>query len=97
MKEMLPINIVIGNRTYRIRVKPQDEEAVRKVVKVINEKVVDFKTQFAGKDMQDYIAMVLVWYATLQANQPVPSNIFPIDDVSEKLQSIEDMLDRFLK
>ena len=97
MKEMLPINIVIGDRTYRIRIKPQDEEVVRKVVKVINDKVVDFKTQFAGKDMQDYIAMVLVWYATLQANQPVPVNIFQADETVVKLQSIEDMLDRFLQ
>ena len=33
-------------------------------VKTINEKIIEFKTNFAGKDMQDYIAMVLIWYAT---------------------------------
>lgn len=92
---MLPINIVIGDRTYRIKIKPEDEEAVRRVVKVINEKVVDFKVQFSGKDMQDYVAMVLVWFATAQANQPV--NPFQPDEVAGKLQSIEDMLDKFLK
>ena len=37
-----------------------------KTLKTINDKIVDFKTQFAGKDMQDYIAMVLVWFATQQ-------------------------------
>lgn len=97
MKEMLPINIVIADRTYRIKIKPHDEEVVRKVVKVINDKIIDFKTQFSGKDMQDYVAMVLVWYATLQANQPAPANIFQTDDTVVKLQSIEDMLDKFLK
>ena len=92
---MLPINIVIGDRTYRIKISPGDEEAVRKAVKLINDKIVDFKTQFSGKDMQDYIAMVLVWYATLQVNQPV--SLFQPDDLAVKLRSIEDMLDKFLK
>lgn len=95
MNEMLPINIVIGDRTYRIKVKPEDEEAVRKAVKLINDKIVDFKLQFAGKDMQDYIAMVLVWYSTLQVNQQVNSS--QTEELAGKLQSVEDLLDKFLK
>ena len=95
MKEMLPINIVIGDRTYRIKIKPEDEEPVRKVVKLINDKIVDFKIQFAGKDMQDYIAMVLVWYATLQVNQQV--TLFQAEELAGKLRSVEDLLDKFLK
>jgi cell division protein ZapA len=66
MSELLPINILIGDRTYRVRVASQDEETVRKTVKLINDKILEFKTLFAGKDMQDYIAMVIVWYATQQ-------------------------------
>jgi cell division protein ZapA len=62
--ELIPLNIVIGDRNYRIKILPSDEETVRKVLKTINEKILEFKTQFAGKDMQDYISMVLIWYAT---------------------------------
>ena len=61
---MIPLNIVIGDRTYRIKTEAKDEEAVRQTLKLINEKIIEFKTQFAGKDMQDYIAMVIIWYAT---------------------------------
>ena len=64
MPDLIPVNILIGDRTYRIRTLPKDEEAVRKTVKLINDKIIEFKTQFAGKDMQDYIAMVIIWYAT---------------------------------
>src|SRR3954452_23054134 len=64
--EFIPLNLVIGDRTYRVRINPKDEEVVRKTVKTINDKLLEFKTQFAGKDMQDYIAMVLVWFATEQ-------------------------------
>jgi cell division protein ZapA len=66
---LIPLNILIGDRNYRIKVASSNEETVRKTLKTINEKVLEFKTQFAGKDMQDYVAMVLVWYAT-QNNGP---------------------------
>lgn len=64
MDTLIPVNILIGDRNYRIKVLPEDEEHVRKTVKTINEKIIEFKTNFSGKDMQDYIAMVLIWYAT---------------------------------
>ncbi|MBU3714696.1 MAG: cell division protein ZapA, partial [Ferruginibacter sp.] len=66
--ELIPINIVIADRTYRIKTSPKDEEAVRKTVKLINDKIFEFKSQYAGKDMQDYIAMVIIWYATQNAS-----------------------------
>ena len=68
METLIPVNILIGDRNYRIKVAPQDEEHVRKTVKIINEKVIEFKTNFAGKDMQDYVSMVLIWYATQQTS-----------------------------
>ena len=67
MSELIPINIVIADRTYRIRTNSSDEEIIRKTVNMINQKIIEFKTQFAGKDMQDYIAMVIIWYATQNA------------------------------
>ncbi len=67
MSELIPINIVIADRTYRIKTNATDEEIIRKTVNMINEKIIEFKTQFAGKDMQDYIAMVIIWYATQNA------------------------------
>ena len=66
MSELIPVNILIADRTYRIKVAVQDEEVVRKTLKLINEKIIEYKTQFAGKDMQDYLAMVVLWYATHQ-------------------------------
>lgn len=64
MQDLIAINIPLGDRTYRIKVIPTDEEQVRKTIKIINDKIIEYKTEFAGKDMQDYIAMVLLWYAT---------------------------------
>src|SRR5687768_4965582 len=94
-QEFIPLNLLIGDRTYRVRVAPKDEEVVRKTVKTINDKMVEFKTQFAGKDMQDYIAMVLVWFATEQ-NASI-SNVVNMDNVSGRLQTLEKMIDGVLE
>ena len=94
MSELIPINIVIADRTYRIRTNPADEEIIRKTLKVINDKIIEFKVQFAGKDMQDYIAMVVIWYATQAAteNNDMPHS----NDVTAALLKLEQQLDKAL-
>ena len=69
MGELIPANIVIGDRSFRIKILPEDEEVVRKTLKIINDKILEFRSQFAGKDMQDYISMVLIWFATQPQNE----------------------------
>jgi cell division protein ZapA (FtsZ GTPase activity inhibitor) len=91
-EELIAINIVIGDRSYRIKIRPTDEEAVRNSMKRINDKVIEFKTQFAAKDMQDYIAMVLVWYATEQT--PKTQHNIEIQTVAEKLAQLEAIIDK---
>jgi hypothetical protein len=93
MQDLLTINVVIGDRTYRIKIDPQDEEVVRRTLKAINDKIIEYKTQFAGRDMQDYIAMVLLWYAT----QALPGAKGGLDaPVLDALTRIEQQLDRAL-
>ena len=95
MDQLIAATIVIGDRSYRIKIDPADEETVRRTVKTINDKIVEYKTQFAGKDMQDYIAMVLIWLATEQASRAHSGT----DDgqLSEKLSVLEKLLDGQLR
>ena len=92
MEELIPINIVIGDRTYRIKADPADEEAIRRTLKIINEKIIEFKTQFAGKDMQDYIAMVMIWYATQTSAETNPGLEKEMADALEKIEAQLDKL-----
>lgn len=91
---LIPLNILIGDRTYRIKVLPEDEETVRWTLKIINEKILEFRTQYAGKDMQDYISMVLIWYAT----QPKQANGSEVQQqgLHEILNKIENQIDDVL-
>jgi hypothetical protein len=93
MSELIPVNIVIADRTYRIKTQTTDEEVIRKTVKVINDKLFEFKAQFAGKDMQDYLAMVIIWYAT----QNVGGAAVVSKDVIDALMKMEGQLDELIE
>jgi cell division protein ZapA (FtsZ GTPase activity inhibitor) len=94
MSELIPVNIVIADRTYRIKTRPEDEEVIRKTVKLINDKIFEFKAQFAGKDMQDYIAMVIIWYATenVEGNGGVALNKEIAEALMKMERQIEDVI-----
>ncbi len=95
MSELIPVTIVIADRSYRLRIHPKDEEVLRKTVKTINERIIEFKTQFAGKDMQDYVAMVLIWFATEQ-NAATTQQVQK-DNIAGQLETIDRMLENQLK
>lgn len=93
-EKLIPINVVVADRNYRLKVRPEEEELVRKALKSVNEKILEYKTNFAGKDMQDYIAMCLITYATQSAEEGVP---LPEDPgLSPLLGRLEAILDEAL-
>jgi cell division protein ZapA len=94
MSELIPVTILIADRTYRLRILPKDEEVLRKTVKTISEKIIEYKTQFAGKDMQDYVAMVLIWFATEQ--NAATTQQMEKDNLFSQLDTIERMLENHL-
>ena len=93
-KELLPVNIAIGDRTYRLKVAAEDEGVLRGTIKIINDKIVEYKREFAGKDMQDYISMVLIWLATEETK--TASHIVDLQNASEKITGFERHLDKIL-
>jgi cell division protein ZapA (FtsZ GTPase activity inhibitor) len=95
MAELIPVNILIGDRTYRLKIEPSDEEKLRKTVKIINDKIVEFKTNFAGKDMQDFVSMVLIWFAIDQNNAGTEK--IKLKETVEKLSALESMIDKALE
>ena len=52
--ELISINVWLAGRSYRIRIRAEEEEAVRKSVKLADDKVREMRTHYAGKDDQDF-------------------------------------------
>jgi cell division protein ZapA (FtsZ GTPase activity inhibitor) len=95
MPELIPINVLIADRSYRLKIEAADEEMVRKTAHLINDKINEFKTQFAGKDMQDYVSMVLLWFATEQRQSDMEQSKW--EETFSKLASLEKLVDKALE
>ncbi len=95
MAELIPVNIVIADRSYRLRIEASDEEMVRKTAGLINDKITEFRNNLAGKDMQDYVAMVLLWFATEQNQSGI--EMVKWQEAAARLSSLEKQLDRALE
>ncbi|MCB0699109.1 MAG: cell division protein ZapA [Chitinophagales bacterium] len=86
-EELIPINVWLAGRSYRLRIMPDEEEPVRKAVKQADAKITELRSNYAGKDDQDFVAMCLLSYAAdgaLSAFQhPLVKEGF--DELSKKL------------
>jgi len=70
-EEHIPINLWLAGRSYRIRIHPNEEEAVRRAAKAADDKIMELRQHYAGKDDQDFVAMCLLMYAADHATHPL--------------------------
>jgi hypothetical protein len=90
MSNNLPINLILGDRTYRIKIERNDEEKVRDKAKKLNDQLIQFKKQYAGKDMQDYLAMVLLSYVLEQETDQKGQETTEIGPIFDRIESLLD-------
>ena len=93
MSNTIAINLILGDRTYRIKIENTDEEKVREKARQLNEQLIQFKKQYAGKDMQDYLAMVLLSYVLEQKTEETDNKN---DEIGLVFERIEALLDKSL-
>ncbi len=94
MPELIPVNILIADRSYRLKIEAADEETVRKTAALINDKITEFKTHFSGKDMQDYVSMALLWFTTEQTQSGIDKTKW--ETAASKLSALEKLVDKAL-
>lgn len=91
-ENLIPVTVWLAGRSYRIRIKPDEESAVRKAVKLADEKVMEMRSHYSGKDDQDFLAMCLLMYAADDATgnaQP-----FLQQELSKMKEKIDKVLDK---
>lgn len=88
--ELMAINVWLAGRNYRIGIKPEDESAVRKAIKVADDRIAEMRAQYAGKDEQDFMAMTLLSYAADAAIESFNNPLVKaeINKVSERIDKI---------
>ncbi len=93
-EEYKNITITLAGRPYPLKIKANDEDSVKRIVKGLNEQINNFQISYSGKDKQDGLAMTLlmvsVEYHKLQKQAS-------IKEAEEKLDELEGFLDTLLK
>ena len=56
--ENLSIKLVIGNRSYPMKVPIEDEQKIRNIGKDLNKRISEIKSQMNIDDLQDILAMI---------------------------------------
>ena len=87
---LITITVWLSGRSYRIRIKPEEESAVRKSVKLADDKVNEMKNHYAGKDDQDFMAMTLLSYAADSAVESFNNPLLQeeLNKLSKKIDSV---------
>ena len=95
MKEFT-ISVSIADRPYRLTIKREEEEIIRRAATVINDKVKDYSANYAFNDKQDLLAMVALEETTNALN--TNNKLSDIDNsVLKDLADIDNMLNENLK
>jgi cell division protein ZapA len=92
--EKFSIRVNIAERYYPLKIEREDEEKVRRAVKLISEKMLSYKQRHGDKDVQDWLAMVSMYFAMKavenEQNQLLPKAISGLQDLDKKLSEYLD-------
>ena len=91
------ITVVIASRPYPLKVKEEDEAAIRKIIKEINDKVNRFQLTYTNKDKQDCLSMALLTYAVDLHKAQKESTATPDSALTDKVQQLDELLDHLLQ
>jgi cell division protein ZapA len=62
--EELTISVIIADRPYRLTIKREEEEIIRKAAGSINNMIKEYSANYAFNDKQDLLAMVALEFTT---------------------------------
>ena len=94
MEEKLSIRVNIADRYYPLKIEREDEEKIRKAAKLINDKVFQYKTKYADKDIQDFLAMAALQFVIRLIEMEDKTDE---PNFMERLQKLNESLDEILK
>lgn len=87
----ITINIMVAERTYKLKIDREGEERVRKAATVINDRVKLYAQAYAYKDNQDLLAMTALHLATSEASLEAELS-FKNQELDQKLQQLDKLL-----
>ncbi len=94
MDDKLSINITIAHRIYPMTINRNDEEKIRRAVKIINDRILLYQQKYSGKDNQDCLAMATLQFV-IQVIELMEKN--ENDNTMKLIEEINSELSGYLK
>ena len=90
--ENLSIKLVIGNRSYPMKVPIEDEQKIRNIGKDLNKRISEIKSQMNIDDLQDILAMI-----AFKLSVELDDNIGQTSENKDAYKKIENMINEIDK
>ncbi|MBR4311838.1 MAG: cell division protein ZapA [Bacteroidaceae bacterium] len=91
--DRLRIKVIIAGMTFFLRIDPKEEEAIRKAIRHIDDKLNVYREHFPGQTTEKYLSMVALHIGVLYQQEKMRTDTRPFQD---KFKELDDMLDDFL-
>lgn len=88
---MTQMNVIIAGRVYPLKIQNGEESAVREAVETVNNKLQELRASYEGRDMQDYMAMLLANFS-VERVQRREQNTLEQSGLEQKLNELEAIL-----
>lgn len=88
------ITITLAGRPYPLKIKDNDEDSIKKIVKGLNEQINNFQLSYNSKDKQDCLSMVLL---TVSVELHKLKQQASLKEAEDKLDDLENYMDTLLK
>jgi len=91
--DKLSIRVNIADRYYPLKINRNEEESIRKAAKLINERVLQYKQQYANKDVLDFLAMTALQLVTKMVDfEEKQSELAVVDNIKELNEELEEYI-----
>ena len=87
------INVYIAGLAFQLLIDPKEEEAIRKAVRHINNKLNVYREHFPGQTSEKYLAMVALHIGALYQQEKMRTDTRPYQ---EKFEELSNKLDEYL-
>ena len=91
--DRLRIKVIIAGMTFFLSIDPKEEEAIRKAIRHIDDKLNVYREHFPGQTTEKYLSMVALHIGVLYQQEKMRTDTRPFQD---KFKELDSMLDDFL-
>jgi cell division protein ZapA len=91
MSETTLVDLMILNRSFKVKVDTQQVALVQQRMEAIQSKLLSLKSNFPGRDMQDYLSMALI--DAVSESLKIEDNQLKNETLFAELKKLNELLD----